>query len=665
MKYLPFLLLFALIAAGCITNESEFKKIITLEYQRRPCEELLPMLQNSEPRIRRRAVEAFAKLQDTTCVDAIADLLDDVNHTVRIEAAFALGQIGSASAEQALLKRLNKKDVDEAKRRILEALGKVGGEDAFPTIAKQLLALEPTIRGEAALAIGRLAYRSITDSTLTEAVTLLLSDRNADVRWKAAYALMRIDNNLKPGALRKAAEDEDLRVRMYALAALGNIKNYTFIEPIARALDNDPDWRVRVNAAKAFAKYPLRLSANHLSVLNQPQPVRVAIIEAIGKSALLEPKRYQANSRELNFSRSQLEDILTAGNRHTKFNQAEKGAALLAYAHLMGTEALALTEQHLNVGNIRLRTHAIEALGEIGSKNAFKTLKEKYANSTHTAVKTAILEAIKKINGTNGTSIYLKALEENDAILIALGAQGLAGDSLKNKIHANKIVAAYQRFSKEMGTESTQMVFAAMAAFKEQKAIPVLEEALKSKEKPIVSAALNALQKITGKEVAASEHLSPQKLSENPDIAAVFTLSGTHAIISTDRGQIKIELLPEDAPLTVNNFVNLTKSAYYDSLTFHRVVPNFVIQGGDPRGDGWGSPGYAIRSEFNKNNYLRGAVGMASSGKDTEGSQFFITHSAQPHLDGRYTVFGRVVSGMDVVDAIQEGDIINKIRISK
>jgi cyclophilin family peptidyl-prolyl cis-trans isomerase len=137
------------------------------------------------------------------------------------------------------------------------------------------------------------------------------------------------------------------------------------------------------------------------------------------------------------------------------------------------------------------------------------------------------------------------------------------------------------------------------------------------------------------------------------------------ADVSTSSGAFTIELLPEDAPLTVDNFIQLASRGYFNGVRVHRVVPNFVIQDGDPRGDGNGGPGYQIRCEINQVPYDRGAVGMALSGKDTGGSQWFVTHSPQPHLDGGYTVFGRVVRGMNVVDAIARGDTINKIVISK
>ncbi len=138
----------------------------------------------------------------------------------------------------------------------------------------------------------------------------------------------------------------------------------------------------------------------------------------------------------------------------------------------------------------------------------------------------------------------------------------------------------------------------------------------------------------------------------------------TQLYIDTDRGTIQVELAVLDAPLTVENFVTLARKGFFNGLSIHRVVPDFVIQDGDPRGDGEGGPGYTIRDEINERPYLRGTVGMAlDPWPDTGGSQWFITHSPQPHLDARYTVFGRVVSGMDVVDKIQQFDVIRAIRV--
>jgi peptidyl-prolyl cis-trans isomerase B (cyclophilin B) len=139
------------------------------------------------------------------------------------------------------------------------------------------------------------------------------------------------------------------------------------------------------------------------------------------------------------------------------------------------------------------------------------------------------------------------------------------------------------------------------------------------------------------------------------------------ATIQTDRGDIELELYPQHAPKTVNNFVFLAREGFYDGVTFHRVIDDFVIQGGDPTGTGRGGPGYRFEDEV-KDNPLRhetGVISMANAGPNTNGSQFFITHSPQPHLDGRHTVFGKVVGGMDVVNAIRQGDKMIKVVITE
>ena len=148
----------------------------------------------------------------------------------------------------------------------------------------------------------------------------------------------------------------------------------------------------------------------------------------------------------------------------------------------------------------------------------------------------------------------------------------------------------------------------------------------------------------------------------NPAEQNLAHASANIIVISTTKGKIELQLDAQQTPFTVLNILSLIEKKFYDGLRFHRVVPNFVIQGGDPRGDGWGGPGWTMRSEFGLNDFMRGSVGIASAGKDTEGSQFFITHCPTPHLDGRYTCFGKVMKGMDVVDRIQIGDKIISIR---
>ena len=141
--------------------------------------------------------------------------------------------------------------------------------------------------------------------------------------------------------------------------------------------------------------------------------------------------------------------------------------------------------------------------------------------------------------------------------------------------------------------------------------------------------------------------------------------SALTAVFETSKGQIRIELFGDDAPLTVANFVNLARRGFYDGLKFHRVIGNFMIQGGDPTGTGRGGPGYNFADEFspNRRHDAPGVLSMANAGPGTNGSQFFITHGPTPHLDGRHSVFGRVVSGQDVVDAVAQDDVMTTVTI--
>jgi len=139
------------------------------------------------------------------------------------------------------------------------------------------------------------------------------------------------------------------------------------------------------------------------------------------------------------------------------------------------------------------------------------------------------------------------------------------------------------------------------------------------------------------------------------------------AIITTTRGAMELQLNPEHAPKTVNNFVFLAKEGFYDGVSFHRVIEDFVIQGGDPTGTGRGGPGYQFEDECKGNplKHERGAISMANAGPNTNGSQFFIAHSPQPHLNGKHTVFGKLLNGLDVLDSIEAGDIMVEVKINE
>ena len=153
----------------------------------------------------------------------------------------------------------------------------------------------------------------------------------------------------------------------------------------------------------------------------------------------------------------------------------------------------------------------------------------------------------------------------------------------------------------------------------------------------------------------------------SPPAMQIDAKKSYQATITTNKGDIVVALYTQHAPKTVNNFVFLAQEGFYDSVAFHRVISNFVIQGGDPTGTGAGGPGYRFEDEVKDNpmKHETGVLSMANAGPNTNGSQFFITHSPQPHLDGKHTVFGKVVAGMDVVNGIRQGDRMEKVEINE
>jgi peptidyl-prolyl cis-trans isomerase B (cyclophilin B) len=153
----------------------------------------------------------------------------------------------------------------------------------------------------------------------------------------------------------------------------------------------------------------------------------------------------------------------------------------------------------------------------------------------------------------------------------------------------------------------------------------------------------------------------------NPPALAIDTKKKYTATLTTSRGQIVCELFAKDAPKTVNNFVFLAREKFYDGTVFHRVIADFMIQGGDPTASGRGGPGYKFEDECagNPNKHTMGTLSMANAGPNTNGSQFFVTHTATPHLDGKHTVFGKVLTGQDVVNAVQQGDALVSVAISE
>ena len=213
--------------------------------------------------------------------------------------------------------------------------------------------------------------------------------------------------------------------------------------------------------------------------------------------------------------------------------------------------------------------------------------------------------------------------------------------------------------------EARAAIVAALTEYGGPEAIAALEEALADKDWAVRVHALDLLAKAEpkGEYRATIRPVPGAPVTPYDDPQLVGPPYSPHVFIETAKGTIEFELAVLDAPQTARNFIVLARKGFFNGFQIHRVVPNFVVQDGDPRGDGEGGPGYTIRDELNQRPFVRGTVGMALSWRDTGGSQFFITHSPQPHLDARYTAFGHVVNGMDVVDRIQQGDTIQRVRV--
>jgi cyclophilin family peptidyl-prolyl cis-trans isomerase len=274
-----------------------------------------------------------------------------------------------------------------------------------------------------------------------------------------------------------------------------------------------------------------------------------------------------------------------------------------------------------------------------------------------------VLAALTKLKAPDVVKILLENLQADDVGIRAAAATHLG--ELKAEGAVDALVAAYKRGEADLLYDVRAAAMEALAEYGPAVGVPALKTALGDKDWAVRIRAAELLKKLDPSfDALHAIRPAPAGRSVNYDTAAVVNPAvSPHVFIETDKGTIEIELDVLDAPLTCENFMALARRGYFNGLMFHRVVADFVIQGGDPRGDGSGGPGYTLRDELNQQRYLRGTVGMALAWKDTGGSQFFITHSPQPHLDARYTVFGRVVSGMEVVDNITQWDVMKQVRV--
>jgi len=653
--------------AGCANNDRAMEEILRLEDRRAPAAELTNFAASSNSAVQRRAVVALGRLQDSSAVPLLTPLLESSEAATRTAVAFALGQLARPQTTNTMLQHYAEEKDLEVRLALIEAMSKTANDSTMNVIGDALLNWFtdpiPIVRAEAALATARLAQRGFKKSEWGAPPADLLNDKDEEVRWRAAYALMRLysGGQMKPDStaaknLLAALKDRSARVRMQTARALGAMKSAVALGPLTEAGKNDAEWRVRVNATAAlgnldFSDLPTRLALNDTS-----QHVRLTAIRALGTAT---ERMWRNNSLQ---DAQPVKELLRERLQNNESGWREQAAAASALAQVFRKEAIAELARQTAHPHSTLRSRLAEAFGVTAAGEAFPYL-EKLARDSAASVRIAALEALPKLPaGARATPIYLEALQSGDAVMTAIAAQNLAADSLHRKNHVAAIMAAYQKLQPPVDAEAAQMIFAALEQCGDLKAKSLLEEALQIPDKPAARAAAEALKKLTGEDYSSR---IPKAIKPTQDFTYqdIQTLSKARATIQTNKGNIEIMFYPDAAPLTVLNFMRLAQKGYFDGLLIHRVVPNFVIQTGDPRGDGWGSPGYAIRSEFSRLRYTRGMVGMASAGTDTEGSQFFITHSEQPHLDGKYTIFARVKNGMEVVEALQVGDRMEKVVI--
>ena len=255
----------------------------------------------------------------------------------------------------------------------------------------------------------------------------------------------------------------------------------------------------------------------------------------------------------------------------------------------------------------------------------------------------------------------VKNLTEKDAVVRSTAAD-LLGDLPPSEENTKTLIDALPIAFQDSLNDAALSILDSLAKQKNDKANDAIKSALAARDYLVRWRAIDLLKRNGVGDFTAQRYPVKSQFTET-DYREALALKNVRAVVETDKGAFTIQLRPDVAPLNVLSFVRLARRGYFNGITWHRVVSNFVIQGGDPRGDGNGGPGYALRCEINQLPYERGAVGMALSGKDTGGSQWFVTHSPQPHLDGGYTVFGNVTAGMETVDKIARGDKIRRVKI--
>ncbi|MBK7410321.1 MAG: peptidylprolyl isomerase [Saprospirales bacterium] len=615
---------------------------------------LFSYFRSPDPSYRYAAALAFSSIKDSTAIDSLLPLLKDEIEKVRVAAAYSLGQIGSARAEGALIKAFNQYDTagiwNQTNAAILEAIGKCG-TPKFLEALSTIKTYQPTdtvlVEGQA-WGIFRYAQRSIISPEGTATMLRFISNPAypVKVRLIASYYLYRgkdldLSASVSDIAQILAREDNPM-VRLNLVIPLGRTKDPIALNALLNQYNLEPEIQVKANILRALANFDYEsVKALYFTALNDPNYhiSRTAAQFFVDYGQPVEARNYWEKAKDsLNWETQVL--LYTAANRHTSDSMSyTKGA--------INQELRQRFEQSTNPYE---KAATLTALGEFGWN--YRNIKEMGFNAMEEVVRTACMEAIAKATKKPEFRQYF----------------GISYRRVRQEI-SNYCVEAINKGDVGMMAIAAEIFREPGLNFRGTiDSLAFLENAMAKLELPRDIETFNELKK-TLDFFQDKKDTKLEKPAYNHPIDWTLAASiqeGTQVTIETTRGKIVLELWPDFAPGTVANFVSLLRSGFYDDKAFHRVVTNFVIQGGCPRGDGYGSLDYSIRSELPYLHYDQpGLIGMASSGNHTECTQFFITHAPALHLDGNYTIFGKVVSGMEVVNQIRIGDRIEKITIQE
>ncbi|WP_211214354.1 peptidylprolyl isomerase [Pontibacter roseus] len=610
--------------------DATLQQLYTLQDERKTAE-LLPFLSHPKAQYRQEAAIAFASVQDTLAIPQLLSTLSDTATDVRIAVAYALGQTGHKKAQSAIIQHLNQERRPEVQAELLKALGKLADAAGVAYLANYQ-ASNPTALAGQAWGIYRAGMRQQhSRQGIDRAVQWLSPDTPLEARLAAAHFLARTPK-LDLSAYRQqlttsATSDESAVVRMAVAQAFGKVGARDKATVLSGIAQSDPDYRVRLSAIRAMTG---------LEFEEIDEAIRAGLTDKNINTAVATAEFLQANAKDIPAQpmQSALEQV--------KDGRVRAGLIWVILRKSQDKAQLSKQYQQLyqNTQNPYDKAHLLKALS--ADFDNYKFIAEQTFAAPQPVIATYGMEALV---GMRQQPDFPKALEQDFA---AIFKQGIGSGDVALVGMAAGVIRDPKLNYRDLYKDYTFITQA------QQKL--VLPRDMETNIE---------LQKTIDYLSGNNNVTTPENPFTHPiDWALVQTIAPDQQVrIQTEKGDIVLELFVEDAPGSVANFVELTKKQFFDGLYFHRVVPNFVAQGGDKRGDGWGSSDYSIRSEFAPLQYHEGYVGMASAGKDTESNQWFITHSPAPHLDGRYTIFAKVVQGMDVVHQLEVGDKIVSVQL--